>query len=281
MSRELDFIDFINERAEREGYTYTPTEPLTNLDYIQNALKCIDEYPEEKADILKYQEILLRIESEQDTAVIEILQGTKAALEVQLKDVIDSEKKKSYSKDAKVLLETIKRYRQMYDQKCEQERIERKKWQAEAETIEQIPQHQNQESPLPKQDNVHLNEKEQKIMNILTSKRIAAVIAILLCVVLYFSLLTTAFSTKRDTYVCYTTKTGECFHSADCRFLNTAYETTVFEASKKYKVCKYCNPCIDEYKTTYVSRNYIAPLFISIPVSALVFVILTVKKKPQ
>lgn len=111
-----------------------------------------------------------------------------------------------------------------------------------------------------------------------TSKRIAAVISILLCVALYLSFLS-AFTTKRDTYICYTTKTGTHFHSATCQYLNTAYETTVYEASRKYKPCNYCNPCVSQYKTTITDRNYIVPMLISVPISTTVFFLLTYKKE--
>lgn len=175
-----------------------------------------------------------------------------------------------------------------YDEwKEEQDNIRRgKKVETDPETVERLAalmKGETTESPTaqnPSTPQDCYNEKEQKIMNILTSKRIAAVIAIVLCITLYFALMTTAFTTKRDTYICYTTKTGECFHSATCKYLNTAYETTVYEASKEYKVCKYCNPCIEDYKTTFTSRDYITPLLISLPISALTFVILTYKKKP-
>lgn len=115
-------------------------------------------------------------------------------------------------------------------------------------------------------------------MNIFTSKRIAALISILLCITLYLSFLS-AFTTKRNTYICYTTKTGECFHSATCIYLNTSFETTVYEASQKYRACKYCNPCIKQYETTITVRNYIAPALISVPISVAVFFLLTYKKE--
>lgn len=127
-------------------------------------------------------------------------------------------------------------------------------------------------------NDVEAPENERKILDMITSKRIAGVISILLCVTLYLSFLS-AFTTKKDTYICYTTKTGECFHSATCNYLNTAYETTVYEASQKYKACKYCNPCIEQYKTTITERNYIIPAVISVPISAVVFVLLAYKKK--
>jgi hypothetical protein len=104
-------------------------------------------------------------------------------------------------------------------------------------------------------------------------------ISLLLCAVLYLSFLF-AFSTKRDTYICYTTKTGECFHAATCQYVSkTAYETTVYEACKEYSPCSRCNPCIDKYRTTITVRNYIAPILISIPASATVYVLLTIRKK--
>ena len=115
-------------------------------------------------------------------------------------------------------------------------------------------------------------------MNILTSKRIAGTISIILCLVMYLLFLS-AFTTERDTYICYTTKTGECFHSMTCQYINTAYETTVYEACKSYKPCKYCNPCVEKYKTTIKDRNYVIPIVISAPVSIFVFFLLTFKTK--
>lgn len=115
--------------------------------------------------------------------------------------------------------------------------------------------------------------------NIHIPKRIAAVISILLCITLYLSFLS-AFSTKRDTYICYTTKTGECYHSAICQYASkTAYETTVYEACREYKPCSHCNPCVEQYKTTITERNYIIPIIISFPISTAVFFLLAYKKK--
>ena len=131
---------------------------------------------------------------------------------------------------------------------------------------------------LPKEAPKVETPKDNNLMNLITSKRIAAIISIVLCAVLYLSFLS-AFTTKRDTYICYTTKTGTHYHSATCSYLDTAYETTVYEASRKYKPCKYCNPCIEQYKTTITDRNYIIPIFVSVPISAAVFFLLTYKKK--
>jgi hypothetical protein len=128
------------------------------------------------------------------------------------------------------------------------------------------------------QDNT-CTEKEQKTKNALTSKRIAAVISILLCIALYLTFLTTIFTNKIDTYICYTTKTGECFHAPTCAYLNTAYETTVYEACRDYRACTRCNPCVEQYKTTIIERNYVIPILISAPISGAVFLLLTYKKK--
>ena len=127
-----------------------------------------------------------------------------------------------------------------------------------------------------------MQKKSRKEYNAIISKRIAAMISLLLCAALYLSFLF-AFSTKRDTYICYTTKTGECFHTATCRYASkTAYETTVYEACKKYKPCNYCNPCVKQYETTITVRNYVIPLIISVPASITVYVLLTIgKKKPE
>jgi hypothetical protein len=116
--------------------------------------------------------------------------------------------------------------------------------------------------------------------NGLMSKRIAVVVSLLLCVTLYLLFLTTAFTTKRDTYICYTTKTGEYFHSAVCSEINkNAYETTVYEACHDYKPCWQCNPYAKNYKTTITVRNYIYPILISVPISILVFLLLGYRKE--
>ena len=112
------------------------------------------------------------------------------------------------------------------------------------------------------------------------SKRVALVISILLCVTLYLLLLSTAFTAKRDTYICYTTRTGECYHDDSCWYLKSAYETTVYEASQKgYRPCSRCNPCYKGNKTTIVTRNHTYPILISIPVSVTVFLLLGYQKK--
>ena len=117
------------------------------------------------------------------------------------------------------------------------------------------------------------------------SKRIALAISVFLCAIFYLSFLTLAFTekTSRDTYICYTTKTGTHFHSATCTYLNTAYETTVYEASKDYKPCNYCNPYLEAYKTkiTVTERNYLVPALISIPLSAIIFISLITEKKGE
>lgn len=139
--------------------------------------------------------------------------------------------------------------------------------------------HLKKSAPTQAQDNT-CTEKKQKTMNALTSKRIAAVISILLCITLYLTFLTTVFTNKRDTYICYTTKTGECFHSATCNYISkSAYETTVYEASRKYKPCNFCNPCVERYETTMTERNYIIPLLISAPVSVAIFLLLAYRKE--
>ena len=140
------------------------------------------------------------------------------------------------------------------------------------------PTEVKKEQPSPHSNEMKPVTKNKAVKGML-SKRVAAIISLLLCAVLYLSFLF-AFSSKRDTYICYTTKTGECFHAATCRYASkTAYETTVYEACRKYKPCNYCNPCVKQYETTITIRNYIAPLVISVPVSAAVYVLLTVGKK--
>jgi hypothetical protein len=137
----------------------------------------------------------------------------------------------------------------------------------------------NEQSHEPIQNKAPSEEKPKENTKII-SKRISAVISLLLCITLYLIFLTTVFTNERDTYICYTTKTGECFHSAVCQYISkSAYETTVYEASKKYRPCNHCNPCVKNYETTITERNYFIPLLISAPISTSVFFLLTYKKK--
>lgn len=117
-------------------------------------------------------------------------------------------------------------------------------------------------------------------------QRNALSFALLLCLTLYLSFLVFAFTERSyvDTYVCYTTKTGECYHAATCSYLRYgAYKTTVYEAQKKYRQCSRCNPRQECYKTSVKvrKRNYVAPALISIPLSATTYIILIKTKKER
>ena len=113
------------------------------------------------------------------------------------------------------------------------------------------------------------------------SRRVALVISLLLCVTLYLLLLSMVFTTERDTYICYTTRTGECYHDDSCHYIRyTAYETTVYEATQKgYSPCSQCNPCYKNNKTTIVAKNHTYPILISVPISVAVFLLLGYRKK--
>lgn len=131
-------------------------------------------------------------------------------------------------------------------------------------------------------------EKEQKVSlkkNMLFNivQKYAIILCVLLCIVLYSVFLFSVFSYeyKIDTYVCYTTATGECYHAEDCQYLYaSAYKTTVYEAAKKYKKCSRCNPRISKYKTTLTQteKNYFVPALISIPISVGLYTIIKRKK---
>lgn len=134
--------------------------------------------------------------------------------------------------------------------------------------------------------------KGEKIMNILTSKRIAAVISIFLCISLYFSLLSAVFTKKIDTHVVYTQEGSNMIHGTmGC----TAYDrvgydnirridrskpiiTTTMNECPDYIPCQ--STCMVEAKEiTLTVKDYISPLIISLLVSATVYFILTFKKK--
>ncbi len=94
--------------------------------------------------------------------------------------------------------------------------------------------------------------------------RVARWAAILLCVLMlgmaswlaenWFSYEVTTWKTKKDpyeyvigkvnTYVCYTTLYGECYHASGCGSLwNSSFKTTVYEAEQRgYRSCSKCTP---------------------------------------
>jgi len=117
--------------------------------------------------------------------------------------------------------------------------------------------------------------------NRLTSKRVAAIISLLLCVILYLSCLS-AFSATQDTYICYVNKKEGTFHIYGCTYAGkNAFESTMYEAQKHYSHCFICSSGIydERYKITITVRDYVTPIIISVPVSATVYVLLTVGKK--
>ena len=70
----------------------------------------------------------------------------------------------------------------------------------------------------------------------------------------FFSYEVTEYVTKKeayqhpvgtvDTYVCYTTRYGKCYHARSCGSLwNSSYKTTVYEAKEDgYRACSKCTP---------------------------------------
>lgn len=148
---------------------------------------------------------------------------------------------------------------------------EQVKQETKIETLEE-----NQKTEVQKENIENRNDKT--FFPISFSKRFAAVISILLCVFLYFALLTTVFSNKVNTYICYTQSKDDQFHDITCWQLqgSSVEETTVFHVSDSHVRCSYCKP---SDKITITDRNYIIPIFISVPISAAVFLLLTYKKK--
>ena len=145
-------------------------------------------------------------------------------------------------------------------------------------------------APAPASTN-DTTRKAQKIMSFITSKRIAAVFSILLCITLYFGLLETVFTKKIETFIVYTQEGSDILHGnrlceSDREIDFDIYEysmdfnkpiikTTIFENPDK-SVCK-CHAIAEE--TTLEHKNYIAPLVISLTISGIVFCILIYKKK--
>lgn len=197
-----------------------------------------------------------------------------------LKPVIDREKDKWHQREEQRSKEALARYREKAAE-TQRELMERyqKSRQEALLKREQTQQQQKQETIKETETPIALDD-ERKLLNMLTSKRFAAVISILLCVFLYFALLTTAFSTKVNTYICYTQSKDDQFHDITCWQLkgNSVEETTVYHVSESHVRCEHCKP---SDKITITDRNYIIPIIISVPISAAVFLLLTYKKKQK
>ena len=150
--------------------------------------------------------------------------------------------------------------------------------------VNEVKKEQEQKINQPEIEEHKTVEKSNILFDKIHTKKLALIISLLLCVILYLSFLSFAFTekTNRDTYICYTTKTGDCFHAITCSYVkNSSYETTVYEASKKYRKCSNCNPCYANNKTTITvyERNYFAPALISIPISVIIYFALINEKK--
>lgn len=56
-----------------------------------------------------------------------------------------------------------------------------------------------------------------------------------------------------DTYECYVTPQGECYHDIECRYLGkNVIKTTVYEAQDEYRKCKYCDVADNGWGTTII-----------------------------
>ena len=130
-----------------------------------------------------------------------------------------------------------------------------------------------------------------KIKNIFTSKRIAAIFSIVLCVLLYFSLLNNVFTEKIDTFIVYTQEGLNVIHgSAECKTDHWNGKNYDYSLDRnKPIICTttyycpdsiWCTRCsYEKVETTITVKNYIVPLLISVSVSSGAFLILTFKKK--
>lgn len=81
--------------------------------------------------------------------------------------------------------------------------------------------------------------------------------------------ITETVKTKKKTYVCYVTVTGECYHSEKCHYVNkNAKKTNVYQAEKNgYRGCSNCTPeekikvIVDKEITKYVEKEFREPFF--------------------
>ena len=178
--------------------------------------------------------------------------------------------------EAQLIIEQYERQRQEVLTKRQKQAEEREK--QRQEEIKQI-----QVSGSYEKSNQHSNSLESFLkQKSITWGQFALVCSIIICIVLYTSFLFTAFSEEVDTYICYTTDTGECYHASYCQYLSQSrHQTTVYKATRNYRSCSRCNPCIEKYETTIVVRNYFLPALISVPTSVMVYLLMTRKKTNQ
>ena len=213
-----------------------------------------------------------------------------------LKDVLEREKKLAYQRAVQRGRESLAKYREEVAERC---KVVCKQWEEQrAKAIEGVikakaeenkraeKEAKKQEEQKPKSQEVKQRKFSMKkfltkIKNIEQYKKRAFIISLLLCSILYLAFLTLAFTEKRDTYICYTTKTGECYHAYYCSYLKySSHQTTVYQAErKKYRRCSSCNPFQDRLKTTITVRNYLAPALISIPISAITYIVIKKNKE--
>lgn len=288
---------------EREGFSNRSLLANANADKMQDVA--------EKQALLEYQNIERQLTQKQIDLHNAIANFRKKQINNQIEKlykqlgqlqqnpilarVLKREKELMYKRAEQEGKEALERYRQraavqqealleQYRQR-RKEHIEKRRKEAEKE------RHKVEDSQKVLGKEPDILEKESASCNIISSntqisqseknlswKRIVAVCSMILCIVLYIFFLTTVFSEKVDTYICYTTDTGECYHASYCQYLSQSrHKTTVYKATRSYRSCSRCNPCIEKYETTIVVRNYFLPALISVPTSVMVYLLLTKK----
>lgn len=141
--------------------------------------------------------------------------------------------------------------------------------------------------------NNHIQEKQS---NKVISPQGAALVSIILCICLYFSMLSMIFTKKVDTFKVYTQEGMSTVHSTtECRsgiiyiaskgdgkngyafdFTKPIIATTTYETPKK-SICSKCKDSLVE--TTIYTKDYITPIFVSAGMATITFFILIKLKK--
>lgn len=122
MSRELDFIVFMDELAKKEGRERA--KPTSNREFIENAIRNIDKYPDDKDILLAYKYALFALEHTTETDKRESISKKLRELEERLQNVIDTEKlnefhaampkAKARMEELKILYDNQKKEQQAY-----------------------------------------------------------------------------------------------------------------------------------------------------------------------
>jgi hypothetical protein len=123
---------------------------------------------------------------------------------------------------------------------------------------------------------------QRKKPDFMRVSRVAAIVSLAVCIVLFFLLLSTIFTEKVETLLVFTQEGSSTIHGImTCTKLDASkpiVQTTLYEESQ----CTVCRDsgCINKADSTTITiKNYVAPLVISVFLSSIIYFLLAKRKK--